>query len=142
MQLHITCERIFALATLVLFSGMFVGCGGPTLCDVTGVVKYPDGETLPQGGRVVFNSVTLQESFDAYTNAEGKYQLIAPPGEYRVIFRAPMTTGKLNAQGELEKGATIKPYASLKYANYDTSGLSYTVTDSGDNVYEIIVDRP
>ncbi len=107
---------------------------------VTGTVQYPDGEPLPAGGHVVFESEN--GSYDAYTQADGRYALEAPPGDYRVLFVPPSEPLPLDANGEVMPGTRPpKPLAHPRYTTFDTSGLSYSVQDTNDNVYDIVVER-
>ncbi len=120
--------------------GAIVGCGADGMRSVTGTVQYPDGQPLPAGGHVVFESA--QGSFDAYTQDDGSYTLKAPPGDYRVLFVPPSAPLPLDANGEVLPGAQPpKPLAHPRYAAFDTSGLTYTVKDSNDNVFDIVVEK-
>jgi hypothetical protein len=117
---------------------------------VTGEVVYPDGRSLPLGGRVVFVSAAGDRTHTAkgYFGAEGKFQLTtfsqndgAVPGEYNVAVlpNVPDDRGKMPERMYIE---SMDPIDS-KYLDPRTSGLKYTVpAGDGPHHFRIEVAKP
>ena len=125
----------------LLLSVSLTGCGegGPTYVPVTGTVKYSDG-TVPTGTIASINfqpasptpdtkaasgSITPDGSFELTTIRPGDG---ARPGDYivTVYVRDAYPAGKSLVADRFTKPGT----------------LTATVTDSGENNFDFVVERP
>jgi hypothetical protein len=135
-----------SIALLVFLSLM--GCSGNV--PLGGRVTFEDnGEPLTEG-TIGFVSGTNQARSDI--DKDGKYTLGfqkmgngLPKGEYKVYIQAVrvelQTGAKKDADGEpVIIGRTETPLIAAKYANADTSGLTFTV-DGKTNTFDIKVER-
>ena len=132
--------RLLAIAT-ALSLPFVLGCGGAKTYPVEGIVVYKDG-TPVTGGIVTFELVgdgPAKECARGEIGPDGTFQLRtfarndgALAGKHRVIVAPPPALGKSASPTE-----SIHP----RFANYDTSGLQFTVT-SGKNHFRIEVERP
>jgi hypothetical protein len=128
------------------------GCGGagPSTTPVTGEVVYPDGASLPLGGRVVFVSAGGDAAHTAkgYFGSDGKFQLTtsgendgAVPGEYKVAV-LPTVPDDRGLMSERAYAQALEPI-DRKYLDPQTSGLRYTVSaENGPQHIRIEVSKP
>lgn len=137
--------RLLAAAVCLTF---LAGCSQELeTYPVTGKVSFNDGTPLA-GARVVFESTEQAVSSQGYTDNEGHYTLTtneegdgAVPGPHRVIVMPPPAAVVQGGGEEAVVTAPAKPVVAKKYQRYDTSGLQYEVKP-GDNVYDIVLDKP
>ena len=148
----------FAPILLVTLSFVFLhGCGGePTTFPASGTVKFADGTPLV-GALVEFQLAenTAAPTAKGSTGADGNFQLgtfdkedgaflgrhmvmiMAPPPALSDDWEKKLTTEKKG----LPTGDAKRPEMDLKYRSFATSGLSYTVTEDGENNhFDIVVD--
>ena len=148
------------LAVVLLASVLGLGCGGqqgadrPKTVPVSGTVTH-NGEAV-DGATVAFQSAGGSRGAVGVTDAGGKYTLTtfesgdgAVPGEYQVkIFKYKVEISEAvadtdsedyvpPAEGEGEEEAA-EPENLLPpiYADPTTSGLTATVSESGDNTFD------
>ncbi len=153
------------VATLVLVTPFFVGCGGggtdrPVVTPVQGTVTFKGSPV--EGATVSFFNEKSPRSATGVTDSSGKFQLTtfdtndgAVAGEHVVTISkieakadAMMSPGmskeqmmeKMNAQTEKMKGNLKETVAKStlpgKYANVKTSGLTKTVAENVANDFK------
>lgn len=145
------------LAVALLGSVLGLGCGGqqdadrPSTCPVTGTVTH-NGEPV-DGATVAFQSADGSRGAVGVTDAGGKYTLTtfesgdgAVPGAYQVkIFKYKVETGSAAADqdsadyvppAEGEEAAEAQNLLPAIYADPTTSGLTATVSESGENTFD------
>jgi hypothetical protein len=140
---------LFAALTLTLFAG----CGGEPKYQVTGKVTLADGS--PFAGAVVdFAAKDGIHSAAALVQADGTFVVSseadgdgARPGAYRVRIIPPEADETGNEDDDDPNYRRRKrPQMLRKYQSFDTSGLEFTVSESGENNFDIklenLPDRP
>jgi hypothetical protein len=142
-------NRALPLAVCALIGGVWLaGCGDaeltpPPLFPVTGTVTY-QGKPVP-GATVVFAPEATKRKAkeppllrpSAVADDEGNYTLVwsekhegAPAAKYKVAITA------VEPFGEDDDSERTRPNAIPdKYGNATTSGLTATVTEDGENVF-------
>jgi hypothetical protein len=127
----------FGLVTFTL-----IGCGGPTLHPVEGVIKYNDGTPLVGGGLITFTPVDPEAKFSARgtVKEDGTFKMGTfsegdgvPEGTYQVAIIP-------TRPASLRNPPPGWPPLDKKYANCETSELEYTVTP-GQKEYNITVEK-
>ncbi|HEV7280872.1 MAG TPA: carboxypeptidase-like regulatory domain-containing protein [Pirellulaceae bacterium] len=103
--------------------------------DVTGAVTS-GGKPVPDV-QVVFVGTT-GETAVATTDTSGAYKLSAPPGKYQVSVTLPPDPA--NIPDSANPMAMPKLPFPQKYSAAGSSGLTYDVTDSGANTYDLKLD--
>jgi len=135
----------FLFSVLAIAIILTTGCSGKV--NVTGTVKYPDGEPLTKGN-VFFRNAEGTLAFQGTLKPDGSFALGEikdgdgiPPGNYSAwIAGANATDYARDAAGNLGQqiySVIIDP----KYESPETSGLKYTI-DKGNTRLEITVERP
>ena len=125
-----------------------LGCGpqGPTTYPVRGKVVFEDGAPLATGGKVLFESASLQgvgKNARGAIQPDGTFEMTtfesgdgAVPGKHRVLVKA-----KRDSDDYIKRGIIPRPVIDERFEDYDTSGLEFTV-EQGDNEFEAVVSRP
>ncbi|MDX1928668.1 MAG: hypothetical protein SFV81_19220 [Pirellulaceae bacterium] len=130
--------RLFLLAFLV---ASFVGCSTGRY-PATGIVHYPDGAPV-EAGTVIAEAKVNGELVGVQANIEkdGSFKLGgavpgdgALPGSYRAMVM-PVTLG------DSEIAAGMTPAVASKYANIETSGISFEIKPQ-ENKLDIEVTKP
>lgn len=127
-------SRWFAAVLGVVAScGLLAGCnGGEAEATVRGKVTFQDKTVdsglinfLAPGGRPLGGGL----------QSDGTYELQAPPGEYRVRIDAPPPVPESWKEGDPppKLGPRLVPE---KFASYETSGLTATVTGEGEQTID------
>jgi hypothetical protein len=131
---------------IALILAVFAGCGGDPKYPVTGKVTLPDGRPFV-GAVVEFAAVEGIHSAAGLVQDDGTYVLTsehegdgAPPGAYRVRVIPPEEDETGNADDDdpyyrRRKRSPLPP----RYIGFDTSGLEFTVSDSGENNFDIAI---
>ena len=132
---------------LLLFA--VVGCGGGTpKYPVHGKVTLPDGSPFV-GATVEFVAKEGIHGASGSVESDGTYTLSsegiddgAPPGVYRVRLIAPDEDETGNAEDD-DPGfrRRKRPQFPRKYQSIETSGLEFTVSDAGDNNFDIALAK-
>ena len=145
------------LAVVLLASVLGLGCGGqqgadrPKTVPVSGTVTH-NGEAV-EGATVAFQSADGSRGAVGVTDAGGKYTLTtfesgdgAVPGEYQVkIFKYKVESSEAVADTDSEdyvppaEGEEAPEPENLlppNYADSKTSGLTATVSESGENTFD------
>lgn len=133
------CRRLLPL-TLPLFAlAVLSGCdGGPGYVPVSGTVKFADG-SVPQGevANVNFAPVGEGKAASGDIRADGSFELMSVkpgdgvlPGEYKVVVKVWKTY------------AGREPLIAEKFSSRETTPLTATVTSSGAEPNEFIVEKP
>lgn len=102
---------------------------------VTGTVTYT--KSLPQG-EVIFQHES-GETIVAKFGSDGKYKQDVPIGPNKVMVRSQTSsTGDSNQRPGMQMEIYTN-HAPLKYANFGTSKLEYTVKEGkeGDNTFDV-----
>ena len=122
--------RFFALSMIGMALLLAAGCDAVNVKG-TGTVTYSSGEPVP-GGVIVFVTSTNQYTGEI---VNGGFTLGGvrpgdglPPGTYKVFI-----TGR---------DALDQPYVPNKYANVETSELSFDVQKGSKNVFDVVVEKP
>lgn len=130
------CRNLSVCFCLGLF--LLLGCkpAGPPVATVGGKITL-SGKPLP-GGFVTFQSDDGTRSVVGDINAQGEYQIRThdsaglPPGKYKVAVKPPApprASDEPPLAGEaLTYEAPKERLVPLKYASFETSGLSADVT--------------
>jgi hypothetical protein len=116
--------RVLWVVLPSLLVSIATGCNNSAnVATVTGVVRYK-GEPLPGGTLTFFGGADHKTQARTLIGQDGTYRLPNPPqGAVKIAVEGPTPpSGKKSA-----KPAVLIP---ANYANPDTSGLTYTVTDS------------
>ncbi|MDR1477559.1 MAG: hypothetical protein LBJ00_01300 [Planctomycetaceae bacterium] len=140
-------KHIFIIVTLIVCT-TFVGCSGNV--PLGGRITFTDnGEPLSEG-TIGFVSGTNQARGDI--DKDGKYTLGfqsagngLPKGEYKIYIQAVQVELQMGADenGDGEPDIVDRketPLIDKKYANPDTSGLTFTV-DGKTKTFDIKVER-
>lgn len=124
-------ERMTFLSALMLLVTV-VGCGGPKLLPVTGVVTL-DGEPVAEAG-VMFLPIEQGPATGGTTDAAGRFQLtttnrlgVAPGGYHVTVTKREVTGGGMFDVGG-PKSQKIKWFVPEKYSKPETSGLEAAVS--------------
>lgn len=152
--------RSFQLRRLLLFAAVCLllplsGCSNkPKTVSAGGTVTLQDG--TPLAGAMIEFQLTddaMAPTASAKVQADGSFKLGttaeddgALEGQHRVLIVGPAPerkkgweTGVMTGRGT---GASNVPMIDPRYRSFETSGLSYTVTDDElQNHFEIKVDR-
>lgn len=106
------------------------GCGdNPNAFSVSGKVTY-QGKPIEQG-TINFRSAD-GKLFGGGLQAGGDYEFDLPPGDYQVRVDAPEPMPSDWKEGDpLPTGK--KRLAPMRYANFDSSGLTINVTQDADS---------
>jgi hypothetical protein len=122
-----------------------IGCSNsrPPVYPAGGIVKLADG-TLLSGGSVTFLPEDGEQRISArgQVGADGRFALStfsagdgAIVGRHRAIVSSP-----LGGDRESPDASTLR--LDPRFANYETSGLTFVVSaDPAKNEFEIVVDR-
>lgn len=155
------CTRLTALMLAALFLTI-AGCGGadrPELVPVSGVVLDKDGKPVA-GAEVVFHNPQAPRQAAGTTDNEGKFRLTSfEEGDGAIIGEHKVSVSKVKSDASLESADAADPSAAYgegmdaaaagdmdsiqtselpaKYADPETSGLSFPVTKEGPNEFEI-----
>lgn len=102
---------------------------------VSGTVTY--SKPLPQG-EVVFQH-SSGELVVAKFGPDGKYKQDVPIGPNKVMVRSQTSSTQENQQRAGMQMEIFTNHAPLKYANFGTSNLEYTVKEGkeGDNTFDV-----
>jgi hypothetical protein len=116
-----TCRAIL-FATGLMFC-LMMGCGSKETGSVHGTITS-GGKPLTSG---LINFQPAQgQPLGGAINADGTFEFELPPGQYKVRVDAPgVMPPYKEGDPEPKPGPRLAP---AKYANYETSGLSITVT--------------
>jgi hypothetical protein len=121
------------------------GCGGPGLYSVKGMVVYKDGSGIAvlERGQIVFDpadpsapkasargEIRKDGSFTMSTYKEGDGVV---PGAYRIMVVPPPYFGI--------RGSSPPELFDSRYEDFETSGLSITVTGPVDD-FVVTVEKP
>lgn len=150
------------MLTLVFVSASLVGCGGGGEGASKGPKTYPVTGTLTQGGKPVEGATVLfvlsdgKKSASGKTDGSGRYTLsTAKPGDGAVAGQYKVAITKLDTGGasgvdmsdpnytppDPNKAAPVaKNLLPDKYAKPESSGLTATVKESGENKFDFPVD--
>lgn len=136
---------------LVVFAVVIAGCGdSPKLKEATGVVTM-DGKPVADASVIFVNSDEGGFPATATTDAEGKFSLKtywnaskktlsgAIPGKYRVTVTKSVEPTQEEVDEAMKKSREVKTKQLLpvKYSKVGSTPLEHTVTDSGENDFEI-----
>ena len=114
------CRSGFALVALAALSG----CGGGDASSLTGAVTI-------KGAPVTTGIIGFRKEGAPLAGgpigADGTYSVSLPPGEYKVRIDAPAPLPPGWKEGQPLPPATAR-LVPESYANFDTSGLTATVT--------------
>src|SRR5262245_34690500 len=115
--------RMLGVASIAL---LLVGCGGEAQTDVSGKITH-GGKPVSSG--LINFQLGGGRVFGGPINTDGTYEYSMPPGEYQVRIDAPGVMPQY-IEGQPEP-KPVPREAPVKYASYDSSGL--TITVSGDS---------
>jgi hypothetical protein len=121
---------VFWRAKLLLISVSLclAGCsGGGDTTSVEGKVTY-NGQPVTTG-LINFMPKNGGRPLGGGINADGTYSFDLPPGEYQVRIDAPAPLPEGYKEGD--PMPNLPPLVPEMYANYNTSGLTATVTGEG-----------
>lgn len=106
--------------------------------EVTGKVTRSDGSPLV-GARVIARVDATGKSANGLTDSGGQYALTVeesgtsiPAGDYKASIL------EFRGSGDNMRPATI----SSKYANFDQSGLAFTLSEGEEKVFDVAVTPP
>ena len=137
-------QTLFGMVAAVLLVALGCDKGELPTYPVRGKVTFPDGTPL-EGGRVEFEPVDSAHHVSArgVIASDGTFRLGtfkpgdgALEGEHRAIVMPPLPVGDRDEMKSLP--VTIDP----RFQRFDSSGLKFTVSKSGDNDFHIQVTRP
>jgi len=149
------------VAAVLFASASLVGCGGGGGAS-TGPKTYPVSGTVTQGGKPL-DGATIQfvladgkGGAAGKTDSNGRYTLsTAKPGDGAVAGQYKVAISKFEQPAAAAGGTSEKDYVPpkegetapapknllpAKYASPNTSGLTATVKDSGENKIDFTVD--
>lgn len=144
-------SRRFFVFPAVCILVFVAGCGGeddkwaderPTPVPATGTVLY-QGEPVAEA-TVLFIPIGHNHAATALTDETGQFQLQtfdpgdgAVPGEYKVTVRkVEVITAGGAAQDDVEAPPPVeRSLLPVKYADANTSGLTASVKDEGENTF-------
>lgn len=115
----------FRGAGVVAVVALLVGCGGEAQTDVYGKITY--GGKAVSSGLINFQ-LDGGRVFGGPITADGGYEYSLPPGQYQVRIDAPGVMPQM-IEGQPEPKPAPRE-APVKYASYETSGLTLTVSGS------------
>lgn len=134
---------LWLLPAVLTTSFLLEGCGGPDrpkLVRVTGIVTLngqpltssrvrfvPDG---PQQGRTATGDLDQSGNFKLSTFEPDDGIL---PGAYKVDVNKITSTDESDSPEDREKQLTVKSTIPAKYGNLETSGLTFTFSESDSN---------
>lgn len=138
MSLTNSLRILAALSILLPFTGCSKESSRPPIT-ITGGVTL-DGKPLTSGV-VQFSSGTTGESAMASVDSEGKYAVKFPEGDIGAVYDVTVmenqdeevSASDLLANPKLLKKSEIP----IRYADRAKSGLKTTITQPGDNQYDI-----
>lgn len=124
-------QRYTSVTLLIL---CLTGCGGPATFPVSGVVQFKDGTPLP-GGSIELQAIAAPGTpIFADVDEQGRFALAAPStGEFKAIVLA--------RDAGFNGFEAAPPLIDSRFRAYETSGLTVTIKDSGNQV-TLEVDRP
>lgn len=125
---RISCCSWMAPA-LALAALSLTGCGGDSATTVHGKVTYK-GQPVTSG--LINFQLSGGKVYGGEIGSDGSYSYELPPGEYRVRIDAPGPRPPWK-EGDPEPKPTPR-LAPEKYADYASSGLTATVTDSSQQL--------
>ena len=126
--------------TLLLVAIALVGCGsGPKLVKATGTVKYKD-KPIPGADIIMMSDASSAPSL-ARTDEQGRFTVTtdgkpgALVGTYRVAITAArnkraVSPGEALSLTSEQIAANREDLIPIKYNNFESSGLTATVTDN------------
>jgi hypothetical protein len=124
------------VSAAMMLTATFVGCGGPALAKVSGTVTRKDGTPLAKADLVARSNET-GKSGSGQTDAQGHYTFMSrdgaeglPAGDYYVIVAEDL--------GSISNPR--KPTIDGKYANGQTSGLTFSVKAREKLEFNIALD--
>lgn len=136
--------RLAAVLLLLVTVVALVGCGKSgklKTYPVTVRVSFSNGKPLA-GGHVTFQSVDHPVSATGTIEADGTCRLGtytpkdgAVSGRHRASIIPPRPPGDPDETPN-------KPLIHSRYFSPDTSGLEFTVKESGDNLFDVRVEPP
>jgi hypothetical protein len=122
----------------MLLAASLSGCARSDIAKVTGTVTRKDGTPLAKA-ELVARSNETGKSGNGQTDAQGHYTLTSrdgtgglPPGDYYVIVAEDL--GSISSPR--------RPTIDGKYANGQTSGLTFSVKAGEKLVFNIALDPP
>ena len=137
--------RLAALPLCGLLVSLVVGCGGGGgFVSVSGMVTL-DGDPC-ETAAVTFYNIETEEAVSGLTNAEGKYRVMAEPGDYKVAIskyegqdkNKEMTDDELaeNLMAEFENdvrdsAAEGKELIPERFSDIAKTSLTFTVPSGG-----------
>jgi hypothetical protein len=137
---------LIPLALAVCFAG---GCGGQDKYPVVGKVTNAAGQ--PVANVVVeFAAIEGVHGAVALTKDDGSYALSstgtedgAPPGGYRVrLISANEESDYNEPEDEFARTRRAKPQSvPFKYQSFETSEMQFTVSESAENRFDIVLGR-
>lgn len=146
--MNVFFQRITGLSLALSFM-LTLGCGEdapPELAEVTGKVTYK-GKPVP-GGMIVFLSEDGKR-FVSPIKRDGSFSLKSPLGPVKaaVVTRQPSGDGMNDNERPavrevppLPPGTDPKSLPPKNYERFETSGLSYEVTQSGQTIDVTLAD--
>lgn len=123
---------------------MMAGCGPsePSQYVVRGIVKC-DGKAVPTGA-VIFMPTGPGRRVSSTIGVDGRYELMAPAGAYKVAVVAPReaATKVVTKENWTEafQGASTS-YVPRDVSDPETSPLKYTVAVAPENQYDIEISK-
>jgi len=129
MSLH--RRRVVGIVLALVPLLAVAGCSGSAkVSKVTGVVRY-NGLPLPGGTLTFYGGADGKTMARTLIGVDGTYQLPNPPvGSVKIAVEGP------SRPSEQDKGNKPPVVIPGKYANPDSSGLTYTVTE-GDQSHDV-----
>lgn len=143
-------HRWFFLA----LAGFTVGCGGQRFTDVDGIVTF-DGKPLP-AGLILFTNADDTLAASAYLRGDGTYSARnVPAGPVKVAIRTDEFKGAMTEKQAADLRARGLPAPTFdakvkgfkyvpipeRFADRETSGLTFEVVAGGPNRIEIALGR-
>lgn len=125
------CCRPFAPYFAALVGLLLAGCGGESTTTLQGKITH-------QGKPVTAGVINFQKSgttLGGAIGADGAYSFALPAGEYQIRIDAPGVTPPWK-EGDPEPKPAPR-LAPARYASYESSGLTVTVTAESPQQHDI-----
>jgi hypothetical protein len=136
IELWFLRRALGGVSAALLLAATFVGCGSPALGKVSGTVTRKDGTPLAKADLLARSNET-GKSASGQTDEQGRYTLTSrdgakglPPGDYYVIVAEDL--------GSISNPR--KPTIDGKYANGQSSGLTFSVKAGEQLEFNIALD--